>query len=92
MIIGVIGIIFSVVFAATMFTFDVLRPVGLVGSAIVRPIAQASMWLFAVCSVISIISGVKVLVFILAWHKRYTNLKVAEKELEKKYFRTSKHP
>jgi len=85
MTIGVMGIIFAIVFGATMVTWEVLRSAGLVADF--RPIALVSTWLFGVCSVISIISGVKVLSFIRIWHKSYSNLKAAEKELEKKYFR-----
>jgi hypothetical protein len=86
MIIGAMGIILFIVFAGTMLAFAVLLPEGLVGREALRPIAQASVWLFGICSVVSIIAGVKVLYFIRTWHKSYSNLKAAEKELEKKYF------
>ena len=86
MTIGAMGLIFAIVFGATMVTFRVLYPAGLVERADLRPIALVSTWLFGVCSVISITSGVKVLSFIRKWHKSYSNLKAAQKELEKKYF------
>ena len=89
MTIGLMGIILFIVFATTMLTFRVLLPAGLVGREALRPIFQISIWLSGICSVISIIAGVKVLSFIRTWHKSYSNLKVAEKELEKKYFGTN---
>jgi len=91
MTIGLMGIIFSIIFAATMFTFDVLRPAGLVQPQALRPIAQASVWLLGICSLISIIAGIKVLTFIRTWSKSYSNLKAEEKELEKKYFGTNRN-
>ena len=92
MTIGAMGIIFAIVFAATMITFEVLRPAGLVERASLRPIAMVSTWLFGICSVISVIAGVKVLTFIRRWHKSYSNLKTAQKELEKKYFDQAQTP
>jgi hypothetical protein len=50
-------------------------------------IFRASTWIFGICSVISIIAGIKVLFFIRTWHTNYSNLKAAEKQLEKKYFK-----
>jgi len=91
MIIGVMGIIFSIIFAATMFTFRVLLPAGLIGRDALRPIFQTTMWLSGICSVISIIAGVKVLSFIRTWHKSYLHLRVAEQDLEKKYFGATKN-
>jgi hypothetical protein len=89
-IIGLMGILFSIVFATTMISVAILRPEGLFH--ILRRVVQVSTWLFGICSVISIIAGVKVLSFIRTWHKSYSNLKLAGKELEKKYFGTSKGP
>jgi hypothetical protein len=87
--IGLMGIIFSIVFATTMFFLNVLRPAGLVEKETLRPIVQLAEWLFGICSVISTVAGVKVLHFIISWQKRYSHLKAAEKELEKKYFESS---
>jgi len=86
MIIGVMGVTFSIVFAATMFFFDVLYPAGLLERVALRMIAQFSTWIFGICSVISIVAGLKVLSFIRSWQKSYLKLKAAEKELEKRYF------
>jgi hypothetical protein len=66
-----------------------LRPAGLVEKETLRPIVQLAEWLFGICSVISTVAGVKVLHFIISWQKRYSHLKAAEKELEKKYFESS---
>ena len=85
MTIGLMGITFSIVFATVMFFLDVLRPAGLVGRENIRPIVEVAQWLFGICSVISIVAGIKVLNFIRTWHRNYSNLKAAEKELEKKY-------
>ena len=92
MTIGVMGIILFIVFAGTMLTFSVLRPEGLVGREVLRPIFQASIWLSGICSVISVIAGVKVLFFIRTWHRSYSNLRAAEKKLEKDYFGAIKKP
>jgi uncharacterized membrane protein len=92
MTIGLMGIILFIVFAITTFTFRVLLPAGLVGREALRPIFQTSIWISGICSVISIIAGVKVLVFIRTWHKSYSNLRIAEKELEKKYFGNVRNP
>jgi hypothetical protein len=81
------GIVFAVVFATTMIFWLVLNPVGLVGLESLRLIFRASTWIFGICSVISIIAGIKVLFFIRTWHTNYSNLKAAEKQLEKKYFK-----
>lgn len=90
--IGLMGIIFSVLFATVMTFIDVLRPAGFVSTETLRPILQATTWLFGICSVVSVIAGIKVLIFIRTWHKNYSNLKAAEKELEKKYFNNSRKP
>ncbi len=87
--IGLMGVIFSVVFITVMAFLDILRPAGFVTTETVRPIVQASIWIFAVCSVVSVIAGVKVLSFIRSWHGNYSNLKAAERELEKRYFDSS---
>jgi uncharacterized protein YpmB len=87
MTIGLMGIVFAVVFATTMIFWLVLNPVGLVGLESLRLIFRASTWIFGICSVISIIAGIKVLFFIRTWHTNYSNLKAAEKQLEKKYFK-----
>ena len=58
----------------------------MIGREALRPIFQTSMWFSGICSVISVIAGVKVLFFIRTWHKSYLHLRVAEQELEKKYF------
>lgn len=92
MTIGVMGIVFSIVFAATMFFLEVIRPAGLLGRGALRAIAQVSMWLLGISSVISIVAGVKVLNFARTWQKSYSNLKAAEKELEKRYFGSSRSP
>ena len=95
-IIGLLGIIFCIVFAATMLLLDVLRPAGIFvrgpNEAAVLQIAEVSTWLFGICSVISVIAGVKVLIFIRTWHKSYSNLKAAEKQLEKTYFDHNRNP
>lgn len=88
--IGLMGFVFSIVFATITIFFDILRPAGLVERETLRPIVQVAEWIFAVCSVISVVAGVKVLNFIRTWHKNYSNLKAAEKELEKKYFGSSR--
>lgn len=85
MTIGLMGITFSIVFATTMIFWLVLNPVGVVTLESLRLIFRASTWIFGICSVISIVAGIKVLNFIRTWHKNYSNLKVAEKELESKY-------
>jgi len=85
MTIGLMGIVFSVVFATTMIFWLVLNPVGLIGLESLRLIFRASTWIFGICSVISIVAGIKVLNFIRTWHKNYSNLQAAEKELEKQY-------
>jgi flagellar basal body-associated protein FliL len=89
-IIGLLGIIFCAVFAATMLLLNLLRPGGIFtrgpNEAAVLQIAEVSTWLFGICSVVSVIAGVKVLIFIRSWRKSYSNLKAAEKALEKKYF------
>ncbi|MGA8905210.1 MAG: hypothetical protein WB661_09410 [Candidatus Bathyarchaeia archaeon] len=90
--IGLMGIILFIVFATTMLTFRVLLPEGLVGRESLRSIFQTSIWLSGICSVISIIAGVKVLFFIRTWHKSYSNLKAAEEVLEKKYFGAIRKP
>jgi hypothetical protein len=92
MTIGAMGIILFIVFAGTMFTFRVLLAEGLVGREALRPIFQASIWVSGICSVISVIAGVKVLLFIRTWHRSYSNLRIAEKELEKKYFGVVRNP
>src|SRR5208283_7891 len=86
MTIGLMGIIFSAIFAMTLFAFDVLRPAGLVDIGTLRPIFEISRLLFGICSVISTVAGVKVLLFFRTWQRRYSNLKTAEKELELRYF------
>lgn len=86
MTIGLMGIIFSIIFATTMFAFDVLRPAGLLERGTIRSIFEISTLLFGICSVISTVAGIKVLYFLRTWQKRYMHLKGAEKELEKKYF------
>ncbi|HXY83541.1 MAG TPA: hypothetical protein VEH56_07440 [Candidatus Saccharimonadales bacterium] len=86
MTIGLMGIIFSIIFAATMFAFDVLRPAGLLERGAMRSIWEISSLLFGICSVISTVAGIKVLYFLRSWQERYLHLKGAEKELEKKYF------
>ena len=90
MTIGIMGIAFSVVFAIIMTFIDVLRPAGFVTTETLRPIVQLTQLIFGICSVISIIAGVKVLSFIRSWHRNYSGLKVAEKELEKQYFNRSR--
>ena len=85
MTIGLMGIVFAVVFATTMIFWLVLNPVGLIGLESLRLIFRASTWIFGICSVISIVAGIKVLSFIRTWHKNYSNLQAAEKELEKQY-------
>ena len=86
MTIGLMGIVFSVVFATMTFIFDVLRPAGVVERASLRPIVQLSELIFGICSIISVIAGVKVLTFIRSWQRNYSSLKAAEKQLEKQYF------
>lgn len=88
MTIGLMGIIFSIVFVTMTIFFDILRPAGIIERETLRPIIQVSELIFGICSVISIIAGVKVLTFIRAWHRNYSGLKAAEKELEKKYLTT----
>jgi uncharacterized protein YpmB len=85
MTIGLMGIVFAVVFATTMIFWLVLNPVGLIGLESLRLIFRASTWIFGICSVISIVAGIKVLSFIRTWHKNYSNLQAAEKELEREY-------
>jgi uncharacterized protein YpmB len=85
MTIGLMGIVFAVVFATTMIFWLVLNPVGIVGLESLRLIFRASTWIFGICSVISIVAGIKVLSFIRTWHKNYSNLQAAEKELEREY-------
>ena len=92
MTIGLMGIIFSVVFATITIVFDVLRPAGVVEREALRPIVQLTELIFGVCSAISIIAGVKVLNFIRLWHRNYSNLKAAEEQLEKTYFNHSRSP
>jgi hypothetical protein len=92
MTIGLMGIIFSVVFAMVTIVFHVLRPAGVVESEDLRPIVQVSELIFGICSVISIIAGVKVLNFIRSWHRNYSNLKAAEEQLKKTYFNDSRSP
>jgi choline-glycine betaine transporter len=89
-IIGLMGIVFSIVFATTTISVAILRPEGLL--SILRRIIQVSTWLFGICSVISIIAGIKVLSFIRTWHKSYSNLNTAKEELDKKYFGAIKNP
>ena len=84
--IGLMGIIFSAIFGMTLFAFDVLRPAGLLGVGTLRPIFEVSRFLFGICSVISTVAGVRVLLFFRTWQRRYANLKSAERELEKRYF------
>jgi hypothetical protein len=95
-IIGLLGIIFCTVFAATILLLDLLRPGGIFtrgpNEAAVLRIAEVSTWLFGICSVVSVIAGVKVLIFIRSWRKSYSNLKAAEKALEKKYLDHTKNP
>jgi hypothetical protein len=86
MAIGLMGILFAAVFTTIMILLDVLRPAGLVTTTTVRPIIEASIWIFSLCSIISVIAGVKVLNFIRSWHKNYSNLKAAQKEFERKHF------
>ena len=86
MTIGLMGIIFAMVFSTMMFIFDVLRPAGVVERASLKPIVHLSELIFGICSVISVIAGVKVLIFIRSWHRNYSSLKAAEKQLEKQYF------
>ena len=90
MTIGLMGIILSAIFAMTLLAFDVLRPAGLLGIGTLRPIFEVSRFLFGICSVISTVAGVKVLLFFRTWQRRYSNLKTAEKELEKRYFGNTK--
>ena len=94
MTIGVMGILFSVVFAWTILVLYTLRPAGLFtrgpNETTVIQIAQLAIWIFSICSVISIIASIKVLKSIRAWHKIYLNLKAADKELEKRYFSITK--
>jgi hypothetical protein len=92
MTIGLMGIIFSVVFATITIVFDVLRPAGVVEREALRPIVQLTELIFGVCSVISIIAGVKVLNFIRLWHRNYSSLKAAEEQLEKTYFNHNRSP
>jgi hypothetical protein len=92
MTIGLMGIAFSVIFATIMTFIDILRPAGFVTTETLRPIVQLTQWIFGICSVISIIAGVKVLHFIRSWHRNYSNLKAAEKQLEKQYFNQSRSP
>jgi len=90
MTIGLMGIIFSIVFATTMIFWLVLNPVGIIGLESLRFIFRASTWIFGICSVISIVAGIKVLHFIRTWHKNYSNLQAAEEELERKYLKRDK--
>ena len=92
MTIGLMGIILFIVFAATTLTFRVLLPEGLVGREVLRPMFQTSLWVSGICSVISVIAGLKVLFFIRTWHRSYSSLKAAERELEKKYFGAVRNP
>jgi len=92
MTIGLMGIVFSAVFATVTIIFDVLRPAGVVETGTLRPIVQLSELIFGICSVISVIAGIKVLNFIRSWHRNYSNLKAAEKQLEKTYFDHNRSP
>jgi hypothetical protein len=84
--IGIMGIAFSVVFATTMASWIVLNPLGLLETESLRLIFRTATWIFGVFSVISVIAGIQVLNFIRSWRRNYSNLKAAEKQLEKKYF------
>jgi hypothetical protein len=90
--IGLLGIVFCVVFAANILLLNLLRPGGMFvrgpNEATVLQIVEASTWIFGVCSALSVIAGIKVLIFIRSWRNSYSNVKAAEKELEKKYFGT----
>lgn len=90
MAIGLLGVIFCVLFAANMLLLNLLRPAGMFvrgpNEATVLQIAEVSTWLFGICSVFSAIAGAKVLIFIRGWRKNYSKLKADEEQLEKKYF------
>lgn len=89
MTIGIMGVAFSVVFATTMISWRILSPAGLVQLDSLKLIFMISTWIFGIFSVISIIAGIKVLSFIRSWHRNYSSLKAAEKQLEKQYFKRS---
>ena len=94
MTIGVMGILFSVMFTGTILVLYALRPAGLFtpgpNEETVILISQVSIGIFGICSVISIIASIKVLKSIITWHKIYLNLKAADKELEKRYFNVTR--
>jgi hypothetical protein len=69
-----------------MLVFEVLRPAGVLDIAAMRSMVQIFRLLFSVCSVISTIAGIKILYFLKTWQRRYSKLKTAEKQLEKRYF------
>jgi hypothetical protein len=84
--IGIMGLVFSAVFATITFFLDILRPTGLAGTQTFMSIVYVSETVFAACSIISVAAAIRVLSFIRNWHKRYLNLQAGQKELEKKYF------
>jgi len=94
MTIGLLGILFCILFAANVLLLKLLRPGGMFvrgpNEATVLPIAEVFTWLFGICSVVSVIAGVKVLIFIRAWRKNYSKLKADEQQLEKEYLSNHK--
>jgi membrane protein implicated in regulation of membrane protease activity len=88
--IGIMGILFALIFAVTMIAWRVLRPAGIIGLPELRTTFLISEILFTICSIISVIAGVRVLMFFRTWQERYSKLKAAEQELEKRYFQNPK--
>jgi hypothetical protein len=94
MTIGVMGLLFSVVFAGTLLIIYWLRPAGLFTAGpneqAVIQVSQLAIWTYSICSVIAIIASIKVLKAVRTWHKIYLNLRAADKELERRYFSVTK--
>ena len=88
--IGLMGILFAILFVITMFMFRVLLPAGIIQWSEMRTTFQISETLSAIFSIISVVAGVRVLLFFRDWQERYSKLKVAEKELQKRYFNNPK--